>query len=104
MGLWRIILRREHHQHPHEVANNVYELRNTGELVKYLHKAMFIPTKSALFQAVNNGHLITWQGLTEQAINKKLKLTPATAMGHMNQRRQIIRSTSKKLNHFWHGR
>jgi hypothetical protein len=56
---------------------------------------MFIPTKSALFQAVKNVHLITWPGLTEQAINKHLKLTPATTMGHMNQRRQNIRSTSK---------
>jgi hypothetical protein len=56
---------------------------------------MFIPTKSALLQAVKNGHLITWPGLTEQAINKHLKLTPAMAMGHMNQRRQNIRYTSK---------
>jgi hypothetical protein len=93
--LWRINLRREHQQHPHEVANNVYELRNTGALVKYLHKAMFSPTKSALLQAVKNGHIITWPGLTEQAINKHLKMTPATAMGHMNQLRQNIRSTSK---------
>jgi hypothetical protein len=31
----------------------------------------------------------------EDAIHKHLKLTPATAMGHMNQRRQNIRSTSK---------
>jgi hypothetical protein len=56
---------------------------------------MFIPTKPALLQAVKKGHLITWPGLTEQAINKHLKLTPATAMGHINQRRQNIRSTSK---------
>jgi hypothetical protein len=77
------------------VANNVYELRNTGALVNYLHKAIFSPTKSALLQAVNNGHLVTWPGLTEKAINKHLKLTPATTMGHMNQRRQNIRSTSK---------
>jgi hypothetical protein len=56
---------------------------------------MFSPTKSALLQAVKNGHLITWPGLTEQAINEHLKLTPATAMGHMNQCRQNIRSTSK---------
>jgi hypothetical protein len=48
---------------------------------------MFSPTKSALLQAVKNGHLLTWQGLTKQAINKHLKLTPATAMGHINQRR-----------------
>jgi hypothetical protein len=33
--------------------------------------------------------------LAEDAINKHLKLTPATAMGHMNQRRQNIRATSK---------
>jgi hypothetical protein len=48
-----------------------------------------------MLQAVKDGHLITWPGLTEDAINKNLKLTPATAMGHMNQRRQNIRSTSK---------
>jgi hypothetical protein len=53
------------------------------------------PTKSSMLQAVKDGHLITWPGLTEDAINKHLKLTPATAMGHMNQRRQNIRSTSK---------
>jgi hypothetical protein len=51
--------------------------------------------KSAMLQEVKDGHMITWPGLTEEAINKHLKLTPATAMGHMNQRRQNIRSTSK---------
>jgi hypothetical protein len=56
---------------------------------------MFSPTKSALLQAVKNGHLITWPGLTEQAINKHLKMMPATAMRHMNQLRQSIRSNSK---------
>jgi hypothetical protein len=94
-GLWRINLHREHQKNSHEVANNVYELRNTGALVNYLHKAMFSPTKSALLQAVKNGHLVTWPGLIEQTINKHLKLTPSTTMGHMNQHRQNIRSTSK---------
>jgi hypothetical protein len=56
---------------------------------------MFSPTKSALLQAVKNGHLVTWPGLTEKAINKHLKLTPSTTMRHMNQRHQNIRSTSK---------
>jgi hypothetical protein len=56
---------------------------------------MFSPTTSALLQAVKNGHLVIWPGLPEQAINKHLKMTPATAMGHMNQRRQNIRSTLK---------
>jgi hypothetical protein len=80
---------------PDTVANNVYELRNTGALVHYLHKVLFSPTKSAMLQAVKNGYLITWPGLTADNINSHLKLTLAIAMGHMNQRRQKIRSTSK---------
>jgi hypothetical protein len=36
-------------------------------------------------------------GLTEAAINKYLKLTPTTTMGHMNQKQQNIRSTIKKV-------
>jgi hypothetical protein len=94
-GLWRINLKQTNNHKPEPIANNVYELRNTGAFVHYLHKALFNPTKAAMLQAVKDGHLITWPGLTEDAINKHLKLTPATAMGHMNQRRQNIRSTSK---------
>jgi hypothetical protein len=94
-GLWCINLRKENQQPHQAVANNVYELRNTGALVNYLHKSLFSPTKSALLQAVKNGHLITWSSLTEKAINTYFKLMPATATGHMNQRRQNIRSTSK---------
>jgi hypothetical protein len=94
-GLWRINLKQPNKHIPDPIANNVYELLNTGALVQYLHKALFSPTKAAMLQAVKDGHLITWPGLTEDAINKHLKLTPATAMGHMNQRRQNIRSTSK---------
>jgi hypothetical protein len=94
-GLWCINLRQNNNHKPKPMANNVYELCNTGALVHYLHKALFSPTKSAMLQAVKDGHLITWPGLTEDAINKHLKLTPATVMGHLNQRRQNIRSTSK---------
>jgi hypothetical protein len=77
------------------VANNVYELRNTGYLVNNLNKAMFSPTKYDLLQAVKNGHLKTLPVLTEQAINKHLKMMPATASVHMKQSRQNIHSTSK---------
>jgi hypothetical protein len=95
-GLLRINLRKVHQQPQQEVSKSIYELRNTGALVNYLHKAMFSPTKSSLLQAVKNGHLITWTGIIEQAVNNHLKLTPATTTtGHMNQRRQNIRSTSK---------
>jgi hypothetical protein len=94
-GLWRINLKHNNKHKPDPIANTVYKLRNTGALIHYLHKAFFSPTKAAMLQAVKDGHLITWPGLTEDAINKHLILTPATAIGHMNQRRQNIRSTSK---------
>jgi virulence-associated protein VapD len=94
-GLWRFNFKQTNNHIPEPIANNVYELRNTGSLVNYLHKALFSPTKSAMLQAVKDGHLITWPDLTEDAINKHLKLKPATSMGNMNQRRQNTRSTSK---------
>jgi hypothetical protein len=67
-GLWRINLKHTNNHIPDPIANNMYELRNTGALVHYLHKALFIPRKSAMLQAVKEGHLITWPGLTEDAI------------------------------------
>jgi hypothetical protein len=91
-GLWRINLLQTNptcnvSQPPYQphTVNNVYALRNSGALVSYLHKAMFSCTKSALVHAVKKGNLTTWPGLTVEAVNKHLKLTPATAMGHMNQ-------------------
>jgi hypothetical protein len=94
-GLWRINLKQTSNHTPEPIANNVYELRNTGALVHYLHKALFSPTKSVMLHAVKDGRLITCLGLMEDAINKHLKLMPATVMVHMNQRRQNIRSSSK---------
>jgi hypothetical protein len=38
-GLWRINLKQTNKHIPNPIANNVYELRNTGALVHYLHKA-----------------------------------------------------------------
>jgi hypothetical protein len=94
-GLWCFNLKQTYNHKPDPIANNVHELHNTGDLVHYLHKSLFSPTHSAMLQAVKDGHLITWPGLTEDAINTHLKLTPAMAMGHMSQRRQNIQSTSK---------
>jgi hypothetical protein len=89
-GLWRINLKQTNNHIPDPIANNVNESRSTGALVHYFHKSLFSPMKSAMLQGVKDRHLITWPGLTEDAINKHLKLTPAKAMGHMNQRRQNI--------------
>jgi hypothetical protein len=91
-GLWRIYLCQNKpscniapKQAQIHSVNNVYSLHNKGSLVNYLQKAMFSCTKSAFIHTVKKGHLATWPGLTVEAINTHLKLTPATAMGHMTQ-------------------
>jgi hypothetical protein len=96
-GLWRNNLRSDKPHTQIAEENNIYELHNTGALFNYLQKSMSSPTNSALHQAVKRGHLTTWPGLTEDAINKNLRMTPATEMGHMNQTRQNIRSTKKEI-------
>jgi hypothetical protein len=103
-GLWRINVLQTNptcnvSQPPYQphTVNNVYALRNSGAFVNYLHKAMFSCAKSALVHSIKKGHMTTWSGLTVEAVNKHLKLTPATTMGHMNQRRQNTRSTKPKL-------
>jgi hypothetical protein len=59
-SLWRINLKQTNKHIPDPIANNMYDLRNTGALFHYLHKALFSPTKAAIIQAVKDGHLITW--------------------------------------------
>jgi uracil DNA glycosylase len=58
---------------------------------------MFSCTQFALVHAAKKGHLATWPGLTVKAINKHLKLTTATAKGHMNKKWQNIRSTKERF-------
>jgi hypothetical protein len=71
----------------------MYELRNTGDLVHYLYKALFITTKSALLQAVKDGHLITWPGLTEHAINVKLPQPQLRARTYTQTGQVTLRAT-----------
>jgi hypothetical protein len=78
-------------------ANNVYALGNTGTLFNYFHKAMFSSTRSALIKAMKQGQPTTWPGVTEDAIINHMKMPPATAMCHMDQKRQDIRSSSKEM-------
>jgi hypothetical protein len=96
-GLWHINLRKDEPQTQIAALKKIYELRNTGVLANYLHKTMFNPTKAAFIKAVKQGHLTTWPGLTEDAINNHLKMAPETAMGRMNKKIQSIHSTSKEM-------
>jgi hypothetical protein len=103
-GLWRINLSQQNpictiSQAPsqHHSVNNVYALRNKGALVNYIHTSMSSCKKAAFVHAIKKGHLSTWPGLTVEDVNKHLRLTPATAMGHMIKRRQNTRLKKPKL-------
>jgi hypothetical protein len=50
-----------------------------------------------LLKAAKQDHLSTCSGVTEDTINNNLKLMPGTAMGHVNQKQQNIRPTSKAV-------
>jgi hypothetical protein len=80
-----------------EHANNVYEMRNQSDLVAYLHRACFSPTKSTWLKAINAGYFATWLGLTVELVNKHLPKSIAKAKGHLRQERQNLRSTSTPL-------
>jgi hypothetical protein len=38
-GLWQINVKHTNKHKPDPIANNLYDLRNTGDLIHYLHKA-----------------------------------------------------------------
>ena len=70
------------------------------ELISFLHRALFNPTKDNWLKAIKNDFFDTWYGITYKSVNRHLKLTDATAKGHMRQQQQHYRSTiSDKQSH-----
>ena len=76
-------------------TSNVYEITKQHDIVKYLHKAAFCPTKTTWLKAIKAGYFTTWPGLSAKLVEKYLEPTPETLKGHMKQIRQNVRSTSK---------
>ena len=72
--------------------------KSKKDLVSYLHACSFSPTKRAFLQAIKNGNFLTWPGLTYELVKKHVIIPPATAMGHLNQERQKLQSTSDNIS------
>ena len=68
------------------------------DLVAFLHAACFAPVKSTFLKAINNNHFTTWPGLTAKLVTKHLQEPTATALGHIKQEFQGLRSTKQKAN------
>lgn len=58
---------------------------------------MGFPTKCTLIQAINNGHLNTFPGLTVANVNKFFPESDETQKGHLKRNRQGTRSTKPQV-------
>ena len=63
------------------------------ELITFLVRALWSPTKATLINAIDHGLLSTWPQLTSANVRKYLPKQIATTLGHMAQRRKNLRST-----------
>ena len=78
-----------------EYAANAYQMTSKASLIEYLHQCLLCPPKSTLIKAIKNNQLITWPGLTAEAVDTYLpNSAPSTDKGHMRRQRKGIRSTT----------
>ena len=82
---------------PTEDINNVYELPNTAQTIRYLHACAGYPTKSTWLTAIRAGNYLSWPMLTATAAAKHFPESDETQMGHMRNIKQGIRSTKEKI-------
>jgi hypothetical protein len=74
---------------PHTAqANSLYDCENTSQLTQFYHACLFLPVKSMLVAAINNGYLKGFSGLTVQRVNHHIPINNATKKGHMDQVQQ----------------
>jgi hypothetical protein len=76
-GLWNLSLNAQSPSAPasqqlSHAANNVYELQNKQDIVRYLHQSCCSPVPSTWIKAIEAGHFTTWPGLTTDLVRKHL--------------------------------
>jgi hypothetical protein len=71
---------------PLNLAQNIQRLKTKEQLVGH-------PVEKTWLAAIKAGEYSTWPGLTYELVSKHLINTEETAMGHLHNRRQNIRST-----------
>ena len=85
-GLWEVPM---HEQQ----CNMTYMSRNTRESIRFMHAALGSPTIATLTQAINNGYLKSWPGLTAKNVKKHIQFSDAMTKGHLDRVRKNIRSS-----------
>jgi hypothetical protein len=77
-------------------ANSLYECSNTQQLMQYYYACLNYPIPSSLLQAMDGGYFRGWRGVTSQRVQRHIKGSPESAMGHLDQVRQGTRSTQPR--------
>ena len=86
------------------MVNNVYELPSTKQIIQFHHATAGFSTKAMWLKAIKAGFYATWLMLTAITVIKYFPESEETQKGHMQQNRQGIQSTKKRLNaktHTW---
>ena len=85
-------------QRPSALANAVISLPSDKKYVRFTHASFGSPAISTLLRAIRKGYLSTLPRLTSALVCKHLPNAVATALGHLDRRRQGLDSTTAVPN------
>ena len=74
-------------------ANSTIGTNTTKNIIEFFHAAMFSPTNSTLYRALQLNYITGVPGVTAAAFKKYAPFSTATIKGHLDQTRKNIRST-----------
>ena len=99
-GLWDVALPCPHtistSSHPSLLQVNAIIQKNLPkqQLADYLHACAFSPALSTFQKAINNGQFLTWPSIENINFQKFLSDQTAIHLGHLDQERSHLQSTS----------
>jgi hypothetical protein len=79
-----------------EAIHNVYELKTSPELIRYLHAAARFPTKPQWITAIKNKQYASWPGLSVDEVRRNFPESDETHKGHGRKTPSGLRSTKSK--------
>ena len=87
--------REEKIEHKPQINVILQKNKTKEDLAIFHHTSICAPVAQTLVLAIKKIFFITFPGLTPDLISKNLPVSEETEMGHMNQERQGLQSTSK---------
>ena len=76
---------------------SAYDLPSFQALIHYFHVAVRYPVRSKWLTSISYGNYSSWPGLTLTNTTHYFPLSKDTIIGHLVQKRQVVRSTKPKI-------